>query len=120
MFFHHPAPVLVDLRIDQLLEVRLEPFVRPLLIHPHQARIPRYVGGEDRGEAADRGHTRPAVDCLCQAYPETGGGPSGERESVCCARAPISGAPGPINASRWYRGARLVDVTRLAPVPARR
>jgi hypothetical protein len=25
-------------------------------LHGHQARIPRHVGGEDRGEAVDRGH----------------------------------------------------------------
>jgi hypothetical protein len=27
-----------------------------LLRRPHQARVPRHVGSEDRGEAADRGH----------------------------------------------------------------
>jgi hypothetical protein len=53
---YDPAPVLLDLRIDQLAEVSLEPLVRPLLIRPHQARVPRHVGGEDRSEAADRGH----------------------------------------------------------------
>src|SRR5580704_14519526 len=37
----------------------LEPLVRPLLIAPHQARVPRHIGGEDRGEAADRGHIAP-------------------------------------------------------------
>jgi hypothetical protein len=51
-----PAVMLADLWLDQLSEVRLEPFVRALLIHPHQARIPCHVGGEDGGEAADRGH----------------------------------------------------------------
>src|SRR5262249_11477324 len=54
-----PAAVHGDLRIDQFPEVRGEPFVRPLLTHPHQARIPRHIGGEDRGEAADRGHFVP-------------------------------------------------------------
>jgi len=34
----------------------LQSFVRPLLIGAHQARIPRHVGGEDRGEAADSGN----------------------------------------------------------------
>jgi hypothetical protein len=53
---HDPARVLGDLGIDQLTEMGLKPFVRPLLIRPHQARIPRHVGGEDRCEAADRGH----------------------------------------------------------------
>ena len=37
-------------------EMRLEPLVRALLIRAHQARVPRHVGGEDRGEAADRRH----------------------------------------------------------------
>ena len=56
---YDPAPVLGDLRIDQLLEVRLQPLVRPLLIRAHQARIAGHVGGEDRGETADRGHFLP-------------------------------------------------------------
>jgi hypothetical protein len=51
--------VLADLRIDQLAEMRLEPLVRAFLIRPHQARIPRHIGGEDRGEAADGRHFRP-------------------------------------------------------------
>jgi hypothetical protein len=46
------APVLLDLRIDQLPEVRLEAFVRTLLVRPHQTRIARHIGGEDRGETA--------------------------------------------------------------------
>jgi hypothetical protein len=53
---HYPAVMLGDLGIDQLPEVRLEAFVRPLLIRPHQARIPCHIGGEDRGEAADGSH----------------------------------------------------------------
>jgi hypothetical protein len=39
------APVLADLRLNQLPKVRLEPLMRPFLIRPHQARIPRHVGG---------------------------------------------------------------------------
>jgi hypothetical protein len=50
------AAVLLDLGLNQLAEMRLEPLVRPLLIRAHQARVPRHVGGEDRGEAADRRH----------------------------------------------------------------
>ena len=53
---YDPAPVLLDLRIDQLLEVRLEPFVGLFLGRPHQARIAGHVGGEDRGEAANGSH----------------------------------------------------------------
>jgi hypothetical protein len=51
--------VLGDLRIDQLPAMRLQAFVRAFLIHPHQARIARHIGGEDRGETAGggrRGH----------------------------------------------------------------
>jgi hypothetical protein len=51
-----PAPVLRDLRIDQLAEVALEPLVCPFFIHSHQARVARHISGEDSGEAADRGH----------------------------------------------------------------
>ena len=38
----------------------------PFLIRSHQTRVPRYVGGEDRGEAAERRHFSPAVDWLNQ------------------------------------------------------
>jgi adenylate cyclase len=50
------APVFPDLRLDQLPEMRFQAFVRPLLVRPHQTRVSRHVGGEDRGEAADRSH----------------------------------------------------------------
>jgi hypothetical protein len=43
------AAVLGDLRLDYLPEMRFDPLVRALLIHPHQTRIPRHVGGEDCG-----------------------------------------------------------------------
>src|SRR5215469_4650554 len=42
-------PVFADLRLDQVSQVRLDPFVRPLLIGPHQTRIPGHIGGEDCG-----------------------------------------------------------------------
>src|SRR6516164_1283016 len=50
------APVLPDLRIDQLPEMGLEPFVGPLLIRPHQPRIPGDISGEDCGETSGDGH----------------------------------------------------------------
>jgi hypothetical protein len=51
--------------------------VRSLLIRPDEARVPGHVGGEDRGEAADRGHlSRLMVDWLNQVYRETRGDPS--------------------------------------------
>jgi hypothetical protein len=53
---YDPAPVLGDLGVDQLTEMSFEPLVRPLLIRPHQARVPGHIGGKDRGEAAGRGH----------------------------------------------------------------
>ena len=37
-------------------EMSLEPFVRALLIRPHQARVPGHVGCEDRGKAANGSH----------------------------------------------------------------
>jgi hypothetical protein len=43
------APVLGDLRINQLAEMRPQAFVRTLLVGSHQPRIPRHVCGEDRG-----------------------------------------------------------------------
>jgi hypothetical protein len=53
------ASVLLDLRLYQLPEMGLQALVRPLLVGPHQARIARHIGGEDRGKAADRGHGSP-------------------------------------------------------------
>jgi hypothetical protein len=55
VFFTIPAAVLGDLGVDQLPEVRGEALVSALFVTTHQARIPRHVGGKDRGEAADRG-----------------------------------------------------------------
>ena len=51
-----PAPVLGDLRIDQLAAERLEAFEGAFLVRPHQPRIPRHIGGKDRGEAARLAH----------------------------------------------------------------
>ena len=49
--------MLAAFRIDELLAQRLEAFERAFLVRPHQPRIPRHIGGEDRGEFAfDRGH----------------------------------------------------------------
>jgi hypothetical protein len=57
--FDNSSAVLLDLRVDQLAEMGFETFMRSLLIRAHQARVPRYVGGKDRGEAADRRHVSP-------------------------------------------------------------
>ena len=48
--------MLFDFRLDKLPEMRFEPVVRPFLIRPHQARVARHIGGEDRGEAAGLAH----------------------------------------------------------------
>jgi hypothetical protein len=50
--------------------------VRSFLIRTHQARIAGHIGGEDRGEAAERGHFSPVVDFLNRTYLETSLGPS--------------------------------------------
>ena len=50
------AVVLGDLRVDQLAAERFEPFERAFLVRPHQPRIARHIGGEDRGEAAGLVH----------------------------------------------------------------
>ena len=73
------AAVLGDLRVDQLAWMGLEPLVRPLLIRPHQARVSGHVGGEDRGEAADKGAFLAQRSIWPeQVYLETRGGPSVE------------------------------------------
>jgi hypothetical protein len=54
--------------------------VGPLLIRPHQARVPRHVGGEDRGEAADRRHlSRSGRVGLTKSTPKPGSDPSADR-----------------------------------------
>ena len=48
--------MLADLRVDEFAAMRLEALMRAFLIRAHQARIASYIGGEDRGETAGRGH----------------------------------------------------------------
>jgi len=48
--------VLLDLGIDQFAPHRLEPFERAFLVGPHQPRIARDIGGQDRGKTAGYGH----------------------------------------------------------------
>jgi len=50
------AAVLGDFRIDELAAQRLEAFERAFLVRAHQPRIPRHIGGEDRGEPAGGSH----------------------------------------------------------------
>jgi len=49
---HYSAVVLSDFWTDQLAEMRPETLVRPLFVRPHQPRIARHIGGEDRGKSA--------------------------------------------------------------------
>jgi hypothetical protein len=42
---HDPAPVFLDLRINSLTEMRLQAFVRALLIGAHEPRITGHISG---------------------------------------------------------------------------
>ena len=48
--------------MEELAAERLEAFERAFLVRPHQPRIPRHIGGEDRGETAAGGHLGLALD----------------------------------------------------------
>ena len=50
-----PSMTFADLWVDHFAQMRLEAFVGAFLIGAHQARIPRHIGGEDRGKAAGGG-----------------------------------------------------------------
>jgi hypothetical protein len=52
-----PAVMLANLRIDELVEMRLETFVCAFFVLAHQPRITRHIGGEDRGETAGGGRS---------------------------------------------------------------
>jgi hypothetical protein len=49
--------VLIDLRIDQLSEMRPEAFVRAFLVRLHQARVAGHIGSEYRRKTAGRGRS---------------------------------------------------------------
>jgi hypothetical protein len=51
------AGMLADLWVDELAAMRLEASVRAFLIRPHQTRVARDIGGEDRGKTAGCGHS---------------------------------------------------------------
>ncbi len=69
--------VLGDLRIEKLAAQRFEAFERAFLVRPHQPRIPRHIGGEDRGETAGLAHV---------ASPAASRRP--DRKSSRCSRVP--------------------------------
>jgi hypothetical protein len=41
-----------DLGINELVQMRLHSLVRAFLIRSHETRIPRHIGGQDRGKTA--------------------------------------------------------------------
>jgi hypothetical protein len=51
------AVVFGDFRIEKLMAQRFEAFERAFLVRPHQPRISRHIGGEDRGEAPGLAHS---------------------------------------------------------------
>ena len=56
--------VLRNLRIEELAAQRCEVFERAFLVRPHQPRIARHIGGEDRGKTAGRGHYSSGIPAL--------------------------------------------------------
>src|SRR5215471_17970863 len=48
--------VLGDLEIDQFAAQCLKAFKRAFFVCSHQPRVPRHIGGEDRGETAALAH----------------------------------------------------------------
>jgi len=50
------APMLGDLGIAEFTAHRPQRRERAFLVRPHQPRIPRHIGGEDRGETAGLAH----------------------------------------------------------------
>jgi hypothetical protein len=55
--FDDAAPEARDGRLDQFVEMGVEPIARPSLVFAHQPRITRHVGSEYCGEAALDGHS---------------------------------------------------------------
>jgi hypothetical protein len=44
--------MLLDLRINELAEMRLQSFMCAFLVGPHQPRITSHISGADRGKSA--------------------------------------------------------------------
>jgi hypothetical protein len=53
--------MLLDLRIDELPEMRLEARVRSLLVRAHQTRVAGDIGGQDRRKSALYAISTPVV-----------------------------------------------------------
>jgi len=51
-----PRGLLLDFRVDDFAAIRVEAIERTLLVGAHEARVPRRIGGEYRGETPDRSH----------------------------------------------------------------
>ena len=70
---------------------------------PHQARITRHIGGEDRGEAAGGGHSYPALGYRGEInpnHPPLGGYSSDHRSAVAASEVWITSNP---SNSGWPR-----------------
>jgi hypothetical protein len=57
-----------NVRIDGLAEMRLEDFVRPLLVRTHKTRTARYIGGKTR-YIGGKNSGQPAFD---EVYDQSG------------------------------------------------
>ena len=71
-----------DLRIDHYGEICLEALVGAFLIGTHQTRIAGYIGSEDRGKTASRGHYSSGIPALRRPA-----------KKVASVKARISGTP---------------------------
>jgi hypothetical protein len=54
--FDNSTAMLLDLWVAELAAHRLQRGERPLLVLPHQPRIARDIGGQDRGKTAGLAH----------------------------------------------------------------
>jgi hypothetical protein len=70
------AVVLGDLWLDELMAQCLEAFERAFLVRPHQPRISRHIGGEDRGQPTGLAHCsaspalRNPASAAARAFPD--------------------------------------------------
>jgi hypothetical protein len=61
------ATMLLDLRLDQFAEMRLEAFVRAFLVGAHQPQIALHISGKDRSETSGLAH---AVSPVAKRRPD--------------------------------------------------
>src|SRR5580704_6629277 len=114
--FDDAAAVLGDFRIEKLAAQRLEAFERAFLVRPHQPRIPRHIGGEDRGEPAGRDHASGTPALRKPSQRRSFNSPVGGRFSVI--HASENSGRSPSNVSR--ASAAAVSSSRIASVAVRK